>query len=486
MDRASVPGKRCPWRAEALRVNRAQLDPAIRPLFHTLIVSAEMRHLVGRSPGIASWFGLALSVCLALWVLAASGSCAAQGTEAAGLRFSSDFEGGSGELLEIDQEKQHVRFRPSSDPRFGWPCWWYFRLDEIEPGTPVTIEVDGADVRKAEGGNQQADGRPLNPAWMMPGQAFYSTDGETWQQTVPGKRGKEGRETRMSWTATVDAATAWFAWGPRFVPSDAERLVDRIDAASPDAEAFELCRTREGRPVPALKIGAEGGDEKRYGVWIQARQHAWESGSSWVGRGLTEWLVSDDPQAAELRQRADFVIVPIMDIDNTARGAGGKGQLPQDHNRDWSDTPHWRSTAAAMQAIRDMDEAERFDLFVDLHNPAPNDKRPYFFYPPDDDLSERGRRNGAEFFAACRDQIVDPLPLLPQRRISGQAYDPILWQSISKNWVAGNTADHVVAVTLETAWNTPESNQQGYLTVGRQLGKAIAAFLQSNPRGAID
>ena len=402
-------------------------------------------------------------------------------TRADELRFSSDFEGGSGEALAIDAATQHVRFRPSSDPRFGWPCWWFFRLDGLEPGKPVTIEVDGADVRKADGGNQQADGAPLNPRWMMPDLAFYSTDGKTWSRTGAGVRGEGEASSRMAWTATPNQATAWFAWGPPFVPSDAQRLVDRIAADAPRAAAIELCRTREGRPVPALKLDSQG-DSARYGIWLQARQHAWESGASWVCQGLTEWLVSDAPAAVRLRERADIVIVPIMDIDNTFRGAGGKGQIPHDHNRDWSDTPHWRSTAAAMQGIQDMHAAGRFDLFIDLHNPGPSDRQPYFYYPPDESLSEAGRRNGQRFFETSLRTIDGPLPLSPRRRISGQAYDPLLWKSISKNWVATNTSPTAVAVTLETAWNTPASDAQGYIAVGRQLGKAIAEYFETDPR----
>ncbi len=431
---------------------------------------------------------IGLSSALAMGLIGPNQASADPTTESTKLRFSSDFEGGSGELLELSPQKQHVRFRPSSDPRFGWPCWWYFRLDGIDPGRPITFEVDATGVRKADGGNQQADGRPLAASWMMPRQAFYSTDGENWEQTGAGVRAGDEGGSRMTWTAIVATTSAWFAWGPPFVPSDARSLVDRVAGPSPHAEAFVLARTREGRSVPALKFSAAGDavDEARYGVWIQARQHAWESGSSWVCRGLTDWLAGDDPLAAWLRRRADVVIVPIMDIDNTYRGAGGKGQLPQDHNRDWSETPHWRSTAAAMQGIRDLDHADRFDLFVDLHNPAPGDQQPYFFYPPDEELSERGRRNGTAFFEACRAKITGPLTLSPRRRVSGKAYDPILWERISKNWVVANTSEHVVAVTLETAWNTPASNQHGYSTVGRQLGAAISEYLQGGPRSGVD
>ena len=62
-----------------------------------------------------------------------------------------------------------------------------------------------------------------------------------------------------------------------------------------------------------------------------------------------EWLVSDDPRAETLRKAAKIYVVPIMDIDNVAIGAGGKDQKPHDHNRDWSDQPHWHSVAAAQE-----------------------------------------------------------------------------------------------------------------------------------------
>ena len=64
-----------------------------------------------------------------------------------------------------------------------------------------------------------------------------------------------------------------------------------------------LAKTREGRPVYGIKLG--GGDEDQpapLGVWVQARQHAWEAGGSWVSRGFVEWSASDGPAAVELRR----------------------------------------------------------------------------------------------------------------------------------------------------------------------------------------
>jgi hypothetical protein len=182
----------------------------------------------------------------------------------------------------------------------------------------------------------------------------------------------------------------------------------------------------------------------------------------------------------ELRKKAEFVVVPLMDVDNAAIGAGGKDQKPHDHNRDWTDQPHFPAVAAVQKLIRQMDSGGRFDLFIDLHNPAANDPT-FFFLTPKDLLTELGRRNTDRFVAAARAEINGPLPLSQKSRESGPGYDK-RWQAISKNWVTQNTRKHVVALTLETAWNTPHSTTEGYLTVGRQLGKAIHRYFQEDPR----
>ncbi len=376
------------------------------------------------------------------------------------LRVTSDFEGGNGVVEQIDQEKGLIRIKPRTHAGRGWVCWWYVKVTGITPGQTLTLDVGG--------------GRGV---WVLPKHAAFSTDGRTWRQTAAGKRNGK----RQVYQQKIDGTEALFAWGPPFTPKDSAELVERIGRDKPFARAFELCKTRGGRFVPALHI-REGDrpNAQRRGVWINARQHAWESGSSWVCRGLVEWLVSDDPRAAELRASADIYVVPIMDIDNTAVGAGGKEQSPHDHNRDWQDDAHFPAVRAAIKHINMMNEQDRFHLYLDLHNPGPGDLRPFYFVAPGDLLSERGKRNLKWFVADAAAEITGPLKLADRTRTSGAGYDK-LWKRISKNWVVANTADHVVAVTLETSWNTPHSTVEGYMTVGRQQGQAIARYLR---RGA--
>ncbi len=370
-----------------------------------------------------------------------------------------DFPSGSAQILEIDSRQRLVRLVPTPHKDRGWACWWYCRITGIVPGETITLDVGEA-------------------PWATPDRAAFSLDNRSWSQTAAGER--EGK--RIVYRQQIDAREAWFAWGPPFTSADAQQLLDEAAAACPEARVYVLCRTRGDRDVPALTIERQSDDgTPRRGVWIQARQHAWESGSSWVCHGLTTWLVSDDPRAASLRRQAVIHIVPIMDVDNVAIGAGGKNQVPHDHNRDWSDQPHWHSVRAAKERITAMDQAGRLDVFVDLHNPSASARNPYFYIPPRDLLSEQGRRNLDAFLSVARQEMTGPLSFRGHIEESGPRYDK-LWERISKNWVSQNTAGHVVAVTLETAWNTPDSTIEGYRTVGRQLGLAIECYLRETPR----
>lgn len=382
-----------------------------------------------------------------------------QAITSAELAVQTNFPGGSAAVSEIDEEAQLIVVDPTLHLTKGWRCWWYFKVAGVRPNQPLIIDIGEA-------------------PWATPDRAHFSLDNQTWAHTEPGKR--DGK--RIRYQLSIDATEVWLAWGPPFVPADAHALVDDAAASSKAATAFNFCHTRERWETPALRITApEGIAADRQVVWIQARQHAWEAGSSWVAKGLIDWLVSDDRSAAALRERAEIVVVPIMDIDNVRRGAGGKDQQPRDHNRDWSAAPHWRSVATAQKHLRAADEAGRLALFIDLHNPGAQDRQPYFYISPTTELSPIGRQNLANFLADAQTEIVGPLRFSGRTVESGAKYDPRAWNRISKNWVTANCDQKVVSVTLETAWNTKASTIDGYEAVGRQLGKTIGRYFLRTP-----
>ena len=389
---------------------------------------------------------------------------------AAELRVSTDFEGGSAKVESVDQTARVIRFMPDGNPQRGWPCWWYLRVDGVAKDEKITLDLAGSD--RPTRNNGQDTSKPLASSWAMPARATFSTDGKSWQHTALGKK----ESARILYEVTGTGGPLWVAWGPPFTPRDTDALLAASEKQLPAAKSFELARTREGRPVRGLRV-SEATASKPPGIWVQARQHAWESGSCWVARGFTEWLMSDDADAKWLRAHAEVFIVPIMDVDNAATGNGGKEAAPRDHNRDWDDSPVYPEVAAAQQRLRALAKDNRLDVFLDLHNPGPGESRPYFFFGPAALMAEAGRVSQTNFLAAAKSRIAEPLVLDDKPHITGPSYHP-LWKQMSAQWATANGNPHTLATCLETVWNTPHSTTEGYRTVGRQLGLAVADFVR--------
>ncbi len=389
----------------------------------------------------------------------------------------SDFEGASVKGVEIDNAARRISFMPGGDPERGWPCWWYFRVNGITPGETITLRLRSSTATTAKTGGMLA--KPLAPVWAMPEQATYSVDGKNWLHTEKGT--KQGEE--MEYSIKLDAASVSVAWGPPYTPGMAAKFVYGLVGKTRCAKAVELCRSREGRAVPMLHVQeGELPKEQRFGIWVQARQHAWESGSSWVAQGFAEWLTGDGADAAWLRQHAEIHIVPIMDIDNAATGNGGKDAQPQDHNRDWSEKPHWNEVVAAQRSVTELIKEGRMDVFLDLHNPAPGD--PTFFYILDNGLLKEPMITLRDRFiqlAYGRISKIEPLiPMSNKPKTTGPAYHP-LWRQISANWVSMNGNPHTVSLCLETIWNYKNSTADGYRAVGANLAAAVHEYLAERP-----
>lgn len=368
--------------------------------------------------------------------------------EAQEITIESKFPGGSGEVERIDAGEKLVVLHPTNHADKGWRCWWYVKILGIPENETWTVDVGDA-------------------PWATPDQASVSFDnGKNWQHTHPGTR----KEKRIRYRVTGTGKPILLAWGPPFTPEDSANLVNRLAAGNGQASAFSLCTTKESRETPALRV--KSGEGKPL-IWIHARQHAWESGSSWVGKGFAEWLLSDAPDAVAFRQETEVVFVPVMDIDNVFRGVGGKSQRPQDHNRDWTENPHWNAVTAAQKELRAAAEEGRLAAYIDLHNPGAGSRFPYFYVPPKDILTPRAHANQLRFLALVKEEMKAPLRFAGQTIESGSKYDPKAWKAISKNWVALLGTD-AISVTLETAWNTSASTTDGYEAVGRQLGQALA------------
>jgi hypothetical protein len=383
----------------------------------------------------------------------------------------SDFEGGSAQVIEIDGQQGRVRIMPAGDPARGWPAWWYCRVGGLVKGQALKLEVVPS-TKLIPAGHPGA-GKPLSGSWALPLRAAWSADGGRWHQTSLGAR----NGAAMVYELTSPGDELWIAWGPPATPGMVNRWLNEIAAKHSFAAKFRLATTREGRPVNGIRFASgERPDASRSVVWLHARQHAWESGSSWVAKGIGQWLTSDSADARWLRENAEVFLVPIMDVDRVATGDGGKESTPRDHNRDWSDDPHYPEVAAVQRQIKNWTSKNRTIVFVDLHNPSANDQQAYFYIAPDEAIDAVRKQRRTRFLETIQAAYDGPIPLDRRTRSTGPSYHP-LWRQISGTWVTEHASEDSVAVCLETPWNTSNSTVEGYQHVGAGLIKGITRFL---------
>lgn len=391
-------------------------------------------------------------------------------SQAAELSVTSKFPGGSGDVLAIEKDGgvTKVEITPSMQIERGWPCWWYIRIDGATPGQKIELTVRGND--RPFRGTQK-----LSANWSTPQRAAISFDGDNWAHTDTAMTTPQ----TATYAITAKQPSFWIAWGPPFLSTDADALLREIEtgltARNEPSKRFELARSRENRPVHAIRFG---NPQAANAIWVQARQHAWEAGSSWVADGFIRWSASDDPLAVQLRSTTEIFFVPIMDVDNVDRGAGGKDAAPRDHNRDWAERPVYPEVLAAQNAIKQQIDAGRLRVYIDLHNPAPGDHEPFYFGPLDyNELPSGLRQKYDRFLELSTQHIRGPLAIHPRYRFATYVPTAEEQSRVSRNWVGDRIGKQGVSLTLETAWNTPASTVDGYREVGRGLATTVTKYL---------
>ncbi len=286
------------------------------------------------------------------------------------LKVVSDFEGASVRAIDTDQAARSISFSPGGDPARGWPCWWYFRIDGITPERDDHVAIAGLD----------GNAREAEAAVGFLGDARSSNLFDRWRDLAAHRgRPDAGRVDDLHAQAGC-RSRSFVAWGPPYTPSTAAQIRERNE------QEISSC---DRRGVVSIARRSPRADAASRGRRADRQSNASVSGfrlGSMPGKVVpVGWrkdslggCSSDDPDAAWLRQHAEVFIIPIMDVDNTATGNGGKNALPHDHNRDWSSEPHWNETVAAQRMVGSLIAEGRMDVFLDLHNPAPGD--PSFFY----------------------------------------------------------------------------------------------------------
>jgi hypothetical protein len=230
-------------------------------------------------------------------------------------------------------------------------------LMHARPGSKLTLEFVNLE--------NVWNGQPASVAGELK-TVSVSDDGSVWKtvptESLPGNRVQLKVEMRgpKLYVARVEP----------YRVSDLDRLLGAI-RGNPLVEISSIGRTAGGRDLEVIRIGDPAAP---YRVFVRARAHPWEAGSSWVAEGLIRRLLNQDDEAKKWLKVFSVYVLPMANKDGVARGGTRFNLNGKDLNRGWdvpADPALVPENAALERWLERMTAAgRRPHLALELHNDA--------------------------------------------------------------------------------------------------------------------
>ncbi len=254
------------------------------------------------------------------------------------LQINAAFDSGNIIVTSLDEDCANLEIRKDRDSEFYQ--WFHFRVSGAK-GRQVTLNITNCGGSAYPGGWENYRAR-------------YSDDRADWR--CANTTYKDGILT-ITHTPSEDAV--WFAYFAPFSMDRHYNLIQRT-AAAPGVSLVELGQSIEGQPIDCLEIGT--GPVQ---VWLYARQHPGESMAEHWMEGALDWLISGDPIAISLCEKATLHIVPNMNPDGSCRGHLRTNAKGVNLNREWADPSLEKSPEVL--CVRNAMDKSGVDWAMDIH-----------------------------------------------------------------------------------------------------------------------
>jgi hypothetical protein len=302
-----------------------------------------------------------------LWIVALLLCSAAASSETLPVTFNTNFEGaslGKIEVLGANAFRCYVQGQHDERGRNRQASWFYFRVDHVA-GRELTLTLTDFVGEY----NDKPGACPMGPD-IVP---VFSNDGKTWRHFADEAANWDAQKRELTLKFKPLGDSIWIAHVAPYTPRDLARLLAEVDR-SPHARVEVIGKSVRGREIHLATVtDTTVADADKKVVWLQARQHAWEAGTSYVMEGAMGFVTSDDPKAAELRRRVVFRFTPMVDVDGCAAGQVRFNANGYDVNRHWSQVDlRDKKFLALMPEIwytkKAIVNSGRIDLMINLHN----------------------------------------------------------------------------------------------------------------------
>jgi hypothetical protein len=309
------------------------------------------------------------------------------------IRVSTDFDSGNLGKWYLENDTYLICYpyiNCDQNGRNGVSIWFFGRVDNVL-NREIMIHLKGMQEEyELKMGNSPYGGNTV---------PVFSYDLENWE------RFSNCRFDSSSNTFTIkhifSRETVWIAY---IEPYQYVRLRNLIKEMGnyPCVKIESIGKSIEERELYLVTVSEVNDTNLHPVVWIVARQHPWETASSWAVEGLMKYLVSDEPSAIEIRKNMTFKIIPMANPDGVVNGVTRFNAKGIDLNRHWNkedpfstDTENAPEIAFLKMAMKKWCAKNQIDLWINIHNNDMNIvKNPAYI-----DFSSPERENEVKRFA---------------------------------------------------------------------------------------
>ncbi|MEZ6017667.1 MAG: M14-type cytosolic carboxypeptidase [Planctomycetota bacterium] len=273
-------------------------------------------------------------------------------TTASAQTFDGSFESGNLQSVSsLGPDRYAVTLRPDSSSTQRQ--WFYFSVRGAA-GRTLTFELTPFDIA-----SPWASG-------MTPCVTRDPDDPAAWGRVPAAQTAWSAGRLTFAYTF-ADDAPVWFAYSFAYTATRAAALVSEIEG-SPFATRRTIGHSLQGRALEVLEV-TEGPRNDKVGVWVQARQHPAECGSSWTCEAFLRWLIGDSASARALREHAVVQVLPMVNPDGVALGNYRTNFAGLDLNRQWNVASLAVSPEVYLvqQELAALEATHGLELFLDLH-----------------------------------------------------------------------------------------------------------------------
>ncbi len=247
-------------------------------------------------------------------------------------------------------------------------------------------------------------------------------------------------------------------------------------------EVRSIGKTVQDRDIWELEITSESpGVESRQRVTIHARTHPHEIQAWWVVENVIEYLLSDDPYAAHLREKIRFHIYPMYNPDGVELQTTRYNANGVDLEREWDKEDAEPEPVALKGRFQEfMNSSQPIKVALNLHSSS-NPERYFWFHDPTG-TSEEFAGLQRSYIAAVRSYFTMIMP-----------WDyAVSWTDIApthfpESWFWYNYGTDVMALTYEDIFShSLETEDAHFDSAGVALLIGVGDYLKIGSASVYD